>query len=380
MLYVLIFLVTALYADKTYYDTGELKKEVHYKNGKRHGISTIYYKTGKIKYTAEYVDGKRMNKVYYYSSGKKPLPTVITNSKTALTLLSYGYRQEQNNHFYRAGMAYEKVCDEGNINGCLYLGLLADRLMKTRDMQLKAKVNAYPKAAYALWTKACEEERDAVACRDLGRLYDRKGNYRQAKKYYLKACSSHTKEGCIGLASLYENGKGVKKSRAEALRFLTMACKAKVMSGCYKLGRLHKDYSDFEKANPFFEKACDDGDMKGCASLGLAYEHGLGVKASSIKAKKYYEKACSNDYMFACLSLVRLEMYKALHSKDYSAVIKLKARACEGGIGEACHELGSYYEDVDKTKALEYYEKGCMMLNDELSCLKSKQMKTEMRR
>lgn len=380
ILYVSIFLVTTLHAEKTYYDTGELKKELHHQNGKRHGVSTVYYKSGKIKYTAEYVDGKRINKIYYYTTGKKPLPAKITNTKTDLTLLSYGYAQEQNNHFYKARMAYEKVCDDGNLNGCFYLGLLGQRLMTVKDIRLKAKINGYKKVAYEMWEKACVEKSDAVACRDLGRLYDMNGDYTQAKKYYSKACSSHTKEGCVALASLYKNGKGVVKSKAKALKYLNMACNAKVMSGCYKLGQLHNYYSDHKEAIPFFEKACDAGDMKGCSALGRTYGWGLGVNKRAEKAKAYYEKACNNDYLFSCMDLAKLEMTNAFKNRDYSVVISLETKACNGGISTACNYLGNHFEKMDRSKALSYYEKGCRMTKDEVSCSMAEQMRKERRR
>ena len=380
ILYVLVFLVTSLFAEKIYYDTGELKQEVHHKNGKRHGLSTLYYKTGKVKYTADYVDGKRINKTYYYTTGEKPLPTKITNTKTDLTLLSYGYIQEQNNHFYKARMAYETVCDDGNLNGCFYLGLIGDRLMKTRDMKMKAKVNGYPKAAYEMWQKACDEKHDAVACRDLGRLYDMNGGYDLSKKYYQKACTSNAKEGCIGLSLLYENGKGVMKNRAEALKYLNMACDAKKNSACYKLGSLHKYYSEFEQANYFFKIACDDGDMKGCSSLGRAYQWGLGINEVPKKAKMYYEKACNNGYMFSCMYLADLAMPKAYKNNDYSVVLALETKACDGGISTACNYLGNYFEKIDSSKALSYYKKGCMMTEDEVSCSNAKQTRKEMRK
>ena len=41
---------------KEYYDTGQLKIELNYKNGKREGIAKEYYKAGRLKQEENYWD------------------------------------------------------------------------------------------------------------------------------------------------------------------------------------------------------------------------------------------------------------------------------------------------------------------------------------
>lgn len=47
---------------------------------------------------------------------------------------------------------------------------------------------------------------------DLGNEFYDKKDYKEAFKYYKKACDKGQRAGCNNLASLYDEGKGVKKT------------------------------------------------------------------------------------------------------------------------------------------------------------------------
>ena len=53
---------------------------------------------------------------------------------------------------------------------------------------------------------------------------------------------------------------------------------------------------NYIKAAELFKKACDRGNSKGCANLGILYEYGQGVRQNSRKAKEYYTKALIHRY------------------------------------------------------------------------------------
>jgi hypothetical protein len=56
---------------KYYYNTGELKSIVNYKNNKKVGVSHTFYPSGEKQYDIPYVDGMKHGKViWYYKSGK----------------------------------------------------------------------------------------------------------------------------------------------------------------------------------------------------------------------------------------------------------------------------------------------------------------------
>ena len=43
---------------REYYDSGKLKKETHYKNGKQEGLRTGWYENGRKEYIKHYKNGK----------------------------------------------------------------------------------------------------------------------------------------------------------------------------------------------------------------------------------------------------------------------------------------------------------------------------------
>ncbi len=44
-------------ADSGYYDNGQLKSEINFKDGKRDGISRAWYENGQLMYEGNYKDG-----------------------------------------------------------------------------------------------------------------------------------------------------------------------------------------------------------------------------------------------------------------------------------------------------------------------------------
>jgi TPR repeat protein len=118
------------------------------------------------------------------------------------------------------------------------------------------------------------------------------------------------------------------------------ACKKKRPKVCAKLGdAAHdpKDASSAEKANGFWEKACEGGDGKSCRNFALNMQLGRGTK------------------------------------KDLARVAALYEQGCGHGDGPSC-AFGGYRfasgrgvpKDTAKAKAL--YERGCNELKDGASC------------
>jgi len=358
MKYIFIFLIvllSLLHAEKTYYPTGELKTEKNYKNGKLHGLKKVYYKSGKLRHTLRYENGKRLEKVYYYSTGIKPSPTKITNTNINVDLLSYGYKQEQDNSSYRAYLAYDKVCDSGNLNGCFYLGLGNMISEYFYDAKLKAKINGYPEKAITMWTKECENG-DMLSCTDLARLYRSKGKSDKATKIFKIACGNGEMKGCMGITGRY--GFKKKDTKPEFMKNYKKACDKGELNACYWLGRSYSYTSNFKESDIIYEKACNDGEMKSCDMVALKYEHRI---KDYIKANQYYTKACNNEYMFSCATMTRIQVYLPEEEKTSNLVEK----ACEIGLGFSCISLGLGAKS--ESKAVEYFKKGCVR-GDTQSC------------
>ena len=65
-----------------YYESGEVKKEGNYVDGKKVGKWVLYYESGKVEVEENFVDGKQEGKsVGYYESGKVEIEKNYVNGK-----------------------------------------------------------------------------------------------------------------------------------------------------------------------------------------------------------------------------------------------------------------------------------------------------------
>jgi len=90
-----------------------------------------------------------------------------------------------------------------------------------------------------------------------------------------------------------------------------------------------KHYAD---ARSYFVLACNGGEMKACNYLGYLYAQGLGGAHDTKKARDAYQKACDQGILPSCASLGSL--YQDAGNSDEAR--KYFNKACLGGITEAC--------------------------------------------
>ena len=94
------------------------------------------------------------------------------------------------------------------------------------------------------------------------KAYDKR-DYQKAAKLYQKACDSGDVRGCTMLATLYEEGQGVKKDYQKASKLYQKACDGEVPEACYNLGVMYMQWQDYKKAKDLYAKACDGGNCQG---------------------------------------------------------------------------------------------------------------------
>lgn len=104
---------------------------------------------------------------------------------------------------------------------------------------------------------------------------------------------------------------------------------------------------EFKQARPLFEQACDgtdqngfkyagfDGDMKACTYLGYLYAQGLGGSRDTRKARDVYQRACQEGTLSSCASLGSL--YQDAGDDDNAR--RYFQKACNGGVAEGCDLL-----------------------------------------
>jgi serine/threonine protein kinase len=103
----------------------------------------------------------------------------------------------------------------------------------------------------------------------------------------------------------------------------------------YDQGKTAYDHKDYTHARTFFTQACEGNELRGCNYLGFIYAKGLGIPADEEAAGKIYQKACDQGSLTSCASLGT--MYQDAENKDEAR--KYFKKACDGGLIEACDLL-----------------------------------------
>ena len=210
-----------------------------------------------------------------------------------------------------------------------------------------ALVVGEPSAAVRAYATGCRKGASADACTRLESLFTQfdtgqvsPPSYRDAVE---TACEAGSLSGCRRLGLVHKSeGKF-----DEAAAVFERACKEGEADACSNLGNAHAKgqgrKEDLPMAVSLHRKACDGGSLFGCHNLGGMYFDGRGVKVDLQEAARLYAGGCQKGYMLSCrnLGLMTLDGAGVEHSDARAAA--LLRTACDGGDGEACCTLASLY-------------------------------------
>ena len=320
--------------------------------------------------------------------------------------------------FYEEGKIFEKdykkavelhnlACNYGNMGSCGHLGYLYENGFG---------INRSTRYAETLYIDSCTNGY-AWACYKLGEFYmkssDEKSsaeaNYAKSGVYSKIACENGLEEGCVNLAILRKDGKGVKKDAKFAFDTFLRNCNDSKRAGCGYLGHMYENGEGVEKsaqkAQYFYKMLCDEKDKKSCHLLALSLEKN-GDRAGAIAnfnracelgcdlacfelanlyenssakeerrlAMEIYEKSCSLKNAKACMKLGVLYTQGKTIAQDYKKAVEFFNNSCKFGLADGCVELADIYEkgfivkqNLLKTK--EFHEKACE-LGEKTSCLR----------
>lgn len=90
------------------------------------------------------------------------------------------------------------------------------------------------------------------------------------------------------------------------------------------------------KTHDLYQEACEGGEVKGCARLGVLYERGHGVEKNYSEAAKYYEIACNRLDATSCFNLGSLYERGLGVREDLIRAHELYVTACDSGEPDAC--------------------------------------------
>jgi len=154
------------------------------------------------------------------------------------------------------------------------------------------------------------------------------------------------------------------------------ACNQGEMKACVNLGVAYLKGNgkpkDAAKATALFEKACTGNFARGCFDLGVVYSGEGSAKKDYFKAFESFKKACALGDPRGCVSTgLMYEKGEGVRQSDRRAVAYY-AKACQGGDTEGCSYLGNMYENgkgvaQDMNKALSFYQKSCAS-DDPVGC------------
>ena len=205
------------------------------------------------------------------------------------------------------------------------------------------------------------------ACRDLAKLYEKKGDFKSAIRYHERSGTSYLSESeHLSLANLYSKVGDFDNAYSQYSKICykdDIACKKKfcdsynASSICLIVAYIFEtEKFDFDEAKKYYKKSCDLRNGKGCNSLGYLYKKEKDLS----KAKKFYTIACGYNDADGCNSLGIL--YE--QEKDLSNAKKFYTIACGYNYGYGCRNLGSLYErEKDLSNAKKYYKKSCDLLD-----------------
>ncbi|MGO9318191.1 MAG: protein kinase domain-containing protein [Terracidiphilus sp.] len=103
----------------------------------------------------------------------------------------------------------------------------------------------------------------------------------------------------------------------------------------YDQGKAAYKSEQYAQARLFFKQACDGGVNDACNYLGYIYAQGLGVPPDAKTAREIYQKACEQGNLLSCTSLGTIDQ----DDKKFAEARTYFKQACDGGVKDACELL-----------------------------------------
>ena len=165
-----------------------------------------------------------------------------------------------------------------------------------------------------------------------------------------------------------------RKEMKKTLILLTVLFSIGFSKDFIKLGNEAYDKNNYQKAAEFYQKACDGGIASGCATSGVLYADGKGVRQDYQKAAELLKKSCDGGDAKDCTNLGVLYAEGNEIRQDYQKAAEFLKKGCDGGYAMGCGNLGIVYaKQRNYSTAKEYYGKACD-LNLSLACDRYKEL------
>ena len=183
----------------------------------------------------------------------------------------------------RQKLDLEHECLTGAPNACFGVGTRYSAGIDGFPLDASRSAAAYARGCQAGESLSCNNLGDA---HEYGRGVPR--DLERAGTLYQRACSLGEALGCANLGHLVENGEGVARDVPRARALYADACRSGELYAC-----LHEEMVDSHAGLEGWQRACDHGDARACAFVGVVYEDGPdGFHRDKERSLRAMERAC----------------------------------------------------------------------------------------
>jgi hypothetical protein len=188
----------------------------------------------------------------------------------------------------------------------------------------------------------------------------------EAVKWYRKAAEQGNASAQYNLGAMYAKGDGVTKDAAEAAKWFGKAADQGNATAQYLVGAMYTSGNgvtkDAAEAVKWYRKAAEQGDADAQFVLGAMYATGDGVTKNANEAAKWHRKAAEQGHAKAQGSLGWMYANRDGVPKDWAEAAKWYRKAAEQGNATAQYALGMMYAKgdgvtKDAAEAVKWYRK-----------------------
>ncbi len=142
----------------------------------------------------------------------------------------------------------------------------------------------------------CNKNKNNIACHSVGAEYYEQKDFKNAMKYFMKACELKYVDSCLVVGNTYALGQkaqNIAKNVDKAIKYYEIGCDLNHVGCCSGLGLIYGDLENEKLERKYHKKACELNDGGSCYILSLSYFDNPAMKA------KYFKKACELGYIEA---------------------------------------------------------------------------------
>jgi TPR repeat protein len=231
---------------------------------------------------------------------------------------------------------FHTACEQGDLRGCFEMAMLI-AVPDAPPGHLKAGIERYQRVCAPA---ACDTKSPA---------------------YKPSMCMNYAARACYRLGVHHASGVGVSRDLSQAKKVWQRACQMGEEDAC-------KALTSDEKTEPdtaALTIACEKDEAAACERLSNQYAlGGNGLKRDLVRAANFGLRACMGGRGEACKNVGQAYFHGAGVNRDLSKALDLFGRGCSANHLDACVSLAGMYLNglgvpVDVAKARKLLQRGC---------------------